>query len=95
MIVRTVAFCTRRPWPVVALAALVAIVSAVYAATDEAVIESFTQLNNDIQLPPNAGGLAGYAQSFDPHFVPKWAAMAGSGCWPTRRATPWRKNIFQ
>ena len=45
--------------------------SAVYAATDEAVLESLTQLNNDIQLSPNVGGLAGYAQSFDPHFVPK------------------------
>ncbi len=44
MIVRIVAFCTRRSWPVVALAALMAIVSAVYAATHFAITTDITKL---------------------------------------------------
>jgi hopanoid biosynthesis associated RND transporter like protein HpnN len=44
MIVRTVGWCTRRPWPVVALAALLAIGSAVYAATHFAITTDINKL---------------------------------------------------
>jgi signal transduction histidine kinase len=52
--------------------------SAVYSAMDSDVYESWSQFKGDVELLPIAGGLARYARSFDPHFVPKLEATLAS-----------------
>jgi uncharacterized membrane protein YdfJ with MMPL/SSD domain len=43
-VLRTVGFCTRHPWPVIVIAAILAIVSAVYTATHFALTTDTDQL---------------------------------------------------
>jgi uncharacterized protein len=43
-VLRTVGFCTRHPWPVIVIAAMLAIVSAVYTATRFAITTNTDQL---------------------------------------------------